>query len=511
MAIEREVDLSQIPKCRKGKGCDWSNSASCRITGVYEEVGFEFIIKSYDKSNQMLKISYNDTDFNIPTKRLIKCQVGKILGKVTSEFKIEMGKRFKDNKRDLIITDRKKVKDENGWNIKYYQYKCNKCGFDGGYHWSLIDKEYKDEFWISEYSLLNGQGCSCCNSNPRIVAKEINSIYKTDPWMIPYIGEEYAKTHTYNNGSEVEVTCPDCGKTKNIYISNLYKRHSIGCICGDKRRYSYGHKYVFNLLTQLNQEFVDNYTFNWCKFYNFFKQKEVSGEYDFVLEDIKTIIEVDGEFHRKDNNMNGQTKDESKWLDNEKDRLAQEHGYNVIRIIYNDNTFNIKQNLIDNYELKDIFDLSKVNWNKCNEFALSNLVKIACDYKKNNPNMTTTQIGKIMNIDKQIILKYLKQGNELGWCEYDAKEEMKKSGKSLSLNNSKPIKIFNKNMDLIYMFSSAVECEKQSYKLFGINFSGTGIYATCTGEQKTHRRHIFKRATKEEYNEWLRQQNNKAI
>ena len=76
--------------------------------------------------------------------------------------------------------------------------------------------------------------------------------------------------------------------------------------------------------------------------------------------------------------MSGQTIKESQLADDEKDKLANEHDIEVIRIDCYPSEFEyIRQNVLQNSTLSKIFDLSSINWNKCDEFALSNRVKEA--------------------------------------------------------------------------------------------------------------------------------------
>ena len=51
-----------------------------------------------------------------------------------------------------------------------------------------------------------------------------------------------------------------------------------------------------------------------------------------MVNSTKYIIEMDGGFHYKDNNMNGITFKQSKEIDNQKDKLAADRGINVIRV-----------------------------------------------------------------------------------------------------------------------------------------------------------------------------------
>jgi hypothetical protein len=335
-------------------------------------------------------------------------------------------------------------------------------------------------------SRLKG-GCSCC-SGYKVVVEHINSIIATDPWMIPIINDdEFCKTHTHGSGSKIYPKCPDCLKikSKKMTINTIYSNHSIRCACGDG--FSYGHKYIFKLLSQMNQEFIDNYTFDWCNFYNIYKNKQVTGEYDFVLKNKMLIIEMDGDWHRKDNTMSGQTKEESIFLDNEKDRLANEHGYKVIRI---SDECDIKQNIL-NSDLNILFDLSMVDWNVCGEFALSNRVKEACNYKRNNPEITTSDIVKLMRLSDNTIRNYLKIGNKHGWCNYNADEELEKRNILNRKIKSKKIEVFKDNISL-GIFESVRELVSRSLELFGVKVDAGNISKVCNGERKHHQGLVFK-------------------
>ena len=62
-------------------------------------------------------------------------------------------------------------------------------------------------------------------------------------------------------------------------------------------------------------------------------------------------------------------------------------------------------------------------------FACSSRVKEACDlwiiYSTN-----TKLIGNKMKLSRPTVIKYLKQGTELGWCNYDARKNMSENGRN---------------------------------------------------------------------------------
>ena len=399
-------------------------------------------------------------------------------------WRYKIGEVIKDDKRDLMIIDRKiKIrfkKDGSKCNDKCYKYKCNVCGFECGEHWNTREKAYMEELWIVENNLKN-RGCSCCSNY--IVVKDINSIFCMDKWMIPIINDdEFCKTHTHGSNDYIYPICIDCGnkKSKKMTINKIYSRKSISCPkCGDG--FKYPNKFMFNILQQLNEEFKTEYSPDWIK----------PKAYDFYIFELNCIIEMDGGWHTKDNKMSGQSSKQSKTIDNYKDKVASKYGIEVIRIDCDypniETRFEyIRNNILNNVELNKLFNFSKINWIKCQEYLLSNLVKIASDYKRNNVNLTTGDIGKIMNLDIQVVRKYLKQGTELSLCNYNADEEQIKNGIKNGKLANKLVEILKDGVSL-GTFESAYELERQSEKLFGVILYQGCISNVCTGKSKSHK------------------------
>ena len=406
--------------------------------------------------------------------------------KKPNEFFYELGQILKDDKRDLIIIGRKYIRDTNGRNRKHYKYRCSKCGFNCDGHYRK--GEYKEEYWIEESALKGGTGCSCCKNTS--IVPEINSIWKKNRWMCDLgVSEEDAKKYSCSNGNKIEVTCPDCGNIKMVTISKIYSRKSIGCSCGDG--FSKGHKYIRNILEQLDVEFVENSSPSWCNFK--YKNQIRGGEYDFILEDKKLIIEVDGGFHRKDNTMSGQTKEDSKFIDSEKDRLAYENNYKMIRVYYNDDYIMNKESVM-NSKMPLYFDLSNINWERATEFSLSNLVKEIClTWESQYPNIKTIDIALEFNLSQATICKYLSIGSNLNWCNYNPKEERRKAAINMSKVTSKKI-IVLKDDEIIGVFPSASALERESEDKIGIRLLQSAVSRVCNGEKPQYKGFVFKYA-----------------
>jgi very-short-patch-repair endonuclease len=268
-------------------------------------------------------------------------------------------------------------------------------------------------------------------------------------------------------------------------INRLYRTHSIGCACGDG--VSYPNKFMYNLLTQLKVKFISEYTPVWVK----------PKLYDFYIPSLNLIIEMDGYFHSNYNNMNGQSKEESKSIDNQKDQLAKQHNIKMIRIdcdYKSSNRFDyIKENIL-NSELLEYFNLKYIDWIKIEKFTASNLVKEVCKIKNDNPNIITREICELVGLKKCCVIKYLKQGTKLGWCYYNPKDEQEKSnikrGEFLKQITSKKVEIFIDDKSL-GIFESENELARKSECLFGIKLDSKNISATLHGKQRTHKGFTF--------------------
>ena len=318
-------------------------------------------------------------------------------------WKYNINDRLTDDKRDIIIID-KKIRKKETWcrekgkynqNQRWYKYKCNKCG---------------NEDWIIQSSLNRGSGCNICNGTMS-TKLGFNTIWDKARWMVDLgISEEDAKKYTPQSHKKIKVICPICGETKTCAISKIYANHSIGCICSDS--IPYGEKFVYGLLKQLNIDFItqlSNTTFKWCD----------NKKYDFYIPLNNTIIEVNGIQHYKENNRGLSLEEEIK-NDIFKKELALNNGIsNYIVIDCRKSDFEWLYNSILNSELINLFDLNGIDWIKCEEFARnSNFIKSICDYKNNNKDSSILEISRLFGFSKSAIRNWLKIGTKLGWCEY---------------------------------------------------------------------------------------------
>lgn len=476
----KEIDLSELPIFypHGRKSYNWNLCYNKEVNFRYSNIEGKIRLLDYNSNNQTIKIEYNNKINSITLTNLKLANLGKVIGFRTSDFKIEIGDSFKSKKCNIIITDRevRKSNNEREEREKWYKYTCLKCGWTEG--------------WIEEYNLNAGRGCSCCG-NSKVIVPEINSIYKTDPWMIKYfVNSEDAKIYSRGSSLKLQFKCPDCGRLKNKKISDLTKNKSLGCSCSDN--ISYPNKFMRNILEQIKANFVSEFYPNWCKFD--FKGKIRSGRYDFYFElnNKKYIVEMDGAFHFINNKVSGQTKEESIIVDSEKDRLALENNIEMIRIDYqiSDHEF-IKNNILKS-KLNEIFDLSKIDWNKVEEYALSNRNYNICKYYSNNPFLSTKEIGKIFNITDGTVSKILNKGNKVKWCNYDTDKIESELGRKMGLTKAKPFSVL-KDGKTIKSYRTINECSLNSLKDFNVYFNTRYISLCLLNKKENYKGYIFKR------------------
>ena len=399
----RKVFLEKLPHTQKG--IDWENCIGSKVYFIYDDIEGEIKILSYCNANrsQVLYIEYENKVYKIYAQSFRNCKLSKLLKRKNKPFdyKYNIGDKITKNNNAFKILKRRYEK-KNDKIIKFYEYECENCGYIGE----------KTE------GAINKVCCDACSRFSKMVISGYNDIPTTNPWMIPYFqgGIEEAKLYKSNSNTKIYFKCPHCGKvSKNKKSPNgLYHNKGLGCSCSDG--ISYPNKFSYELLNQLPvTNVIHEYNPHWLKPYRYDNYFEFDGD--------KYILEMDGNLGHG-NFKWGNIKDiEGTNRDEIKDKLAKENGLIVIRIDCKYSNLNYIKNSIEESILSKLFDLSKINWNRCNEYATKNLVKDICEYYNNNPNITPENIAKIFYISSRTVRNYLKCGTELGWCKYNTRRK----------------------------------------------------------------------------------------
>lgn len=340
----------------------------------------------------------------------------------------------------------------------YYKYKCKTCG-----NVDFIRRKYLER--------RNKQGCNVCACKK--VIEGINDIPTTAPWMIPYFqgGYDEAKKYTKKSNKKIYPICPDCKRiyTKSINIYCLNNNHGFGCICKDG--ISYPNKLMFYYLKTMKYNFETEFS-GW---------EELKGKrFDFIIHDKKTIIEMDGGLgHGRRSFADKTSQKNSIKIDKDKEMIANDHGYNVIRIdaIKSDISYIHKQILGCKFFNKK--QLDAIDFTKADSFARRNFCKTICTFYKEHPEYTLIAIANNFNISSCTVLEYLKLGSKIGWCDY------KKRIKNTGLNRNKKIEvILNENT---YVYDSCAEAAKKSVREIGVDLNLKCIWKCANGIIHTYK------------------------
>ena len=346
------------------------------------------------------------------------------------------------------------------------------------YFTRCIKDGYENPKPITESHLKRGDSCSVCSN--QVIVKGINDLHTTANWMCQYIvNEEDWYRYAKQSNKKVTVKCPHCGQEKYMIICNLYNR-GFSCSCGDGN--SYPNKFVVALLNQLNIDYEVEKTFSWSE----------NRRYDIYIPSLNCIIENHGEQHYI-TSRRGRSLQEEQTNDLMKEILAKGNGVRYyIELDCRESSLEWIKDSVMQSDLPKLlgFKEDDVNWNKCEEFALSNLVKQVCDYRRET-NKTANEIAKEFKLGLSTVILYLKRGVKLGWCEYDAKKEQLKAVSKNGKKSGKMIEVFKDGVSF-GVFQSARELEKQSKELFGTRLFNSYISDVANGKQQTYNGYIFK-------------------
>lgn len=308
-----------------------------------------------------------------------------------------IGDIIKDNKRDLTIIDKKKVK--RSW---YYKYKCNICGYacEDGYRSGQPVKAR----WYKAYEIENmKKGCACCSHS--IIVPKVNSIKALRPDLSVYFMNNDDIKYSPQSNAKVSVRCPDCGHIKENQTVSTLNNYGFSCpVCSTS--VPIGERIMCALLDILDIDYKKEYQF------------DNSGKrYDFYIESLNIIIEVNGRQHYQEVSGNFGIRDE--FLNDElKYEFAMSQGVSYYIIIdARESDFDyIKQSII-NSSLSNIINLSSVDWNHIKELINQNgKIKEMCEYWESHPEVNIADMERKFHYSEAIVYKYLTVGYEFGWC-----------------------------------------------------------------------------------------------
>lgn len=453
--MNKWINLNKL--VRKNDLYDWKKSIGLEIDFIYDDI--VGIVKILNTEDKYVFINYLNSEYKMHKNSFINCAFGNLTGKISFEYKLNIGDKIVDSKRNILITERTILKNKDGSKCRAYKYVCNDCGFKDGV--------------IREFHILNRNGgCSCCG-NSKSISYGINDFYSNYPELAKYMeNPEDGKKIPCHGINKIKLKCPDCGTVSSINISYYIKRGGFSCVkCGDGM--TFPNKFIYNVLEQLGTHFINEKSFDWS----------LRKRYDFYIPSLNCIIEAHGQQHYNDAGFMKNHNSNDIENDNIKRNLALNNGidyYIEIDCSKSDCEF-IKNNIYDS-ELSKLCNLSNVNWSLCNEFSSKSLVRKVCEYKRDNNELTAIQIAKIFNMSPITCVKYLKQGSKIwDWINYDPKFETDRCNERKKVT----VELFDNDIS-VGIFSSFNEMIDKSIKLFGFKFDDSS-FRKCMKRNKKYR------------------------
>lgn len=328
--------------------------------------------------------------------------------------------------------------------------------------WFFCQKNYYHKSSLKSCAdFINGikrsSGCKYCRNND---THKLDSIgYKFPDLAKMIVGDIDISSISPQSNEKYHLKCPDCGHISKhkVQICNLVNQGYSCKLCGDG--IFTPEKFMYNILLNLGIDFHNRIAFKWSN----------NKIYDFYIPSLNIIIETHGGQHYFDRTSFKSTNlKEQQENDNYKYNLAIKYipkeNYYVIDCRSSDFDF-LKSNVVKT--LNNILDFSNVDWNLVWKNSQKSFAKISWDLW-NSGLKNSMNIANELKLSRHTIIKYLKNGTKLGFCDYNPKEEMRKSALTNACNNQKlkctlpnsEIKYFNSIAKLLKDFNIS----RKSYK-----------------------------------------------
>lgn len=278
---------------------------------------------------------------------------------------------------------------------------------------NFICKKHETVWRTTPYTLLRSK-CGCLKCQKEIQSQGLRKTHEQFLLDVKNKNPYFTVLSEYQSSkTKVLVRCELCKQEYWIKANDLLARGTCSK-CSDG--VSYPNKFSYAFLSQLPIEnSTHEYAPEWAKGKRYDNYFEYQGQ--------GYILEMDGKQHYleyKGSRFKGVKEQQEN--DRYKDEMAKTHGIKVIRIncidIYKKR---IKDEILAS-ELSNIFDLSNIDWDKCDLFARSNLIKDVWEYYNTNPLSVTADIAKEFSLSTVTIRRYLKQGELLGVIKYSRKD-----------------------------------------------------------------------------------------
>lgn len=323
-----------------------------------------------------------------------------------------------------------------------------------GHEWDMsVDKRTK-----------RGCGCPyCAPFNARILIG-FNDMWTTNPELAKQLADpEDGYRHTQFSNKKVDWICLVCrNPIRSKWIQDIGRRGVPCPKCSDG--VSFGEKFIYNLLKVADIEFKYNVAQKWSQ----------GKRYDFYFELMEKtyIIEVHGKQHYEES-PRGRSLAKEQANDKLKYQLAKKYGADrYIVIDARESTVEWMRNSILNSDVTKL--IPEIDFERIGGLATNSFVKDVCEMW-NSGARNVLEISDKMKIGRTTVVKYLKRGVEIGWCDY-SRELSNMSG---GMKRSRPVIQLSIDREFLGEWSSI----KEASLCLGV--SPHSISQVCSGELNT--------------------------
>lgn len=256
---------------------------------------------------------------------------------------------------------------------------------------------------------------------------------------------------------------------------------------GIKDGIKYPNKFIASLVSQLGIGFINEMKFSWSDKFEYDGINYNRKVYDLFIPHLNCIIENHGLQHYN-NVILWRSLEEEQENDRLKRELALNNGIeHYIELDCRKSEMEwIKQSVMDS-EIPDLlgFKEEDIDWLKCHEYALKNLAKETCELWNSGIN-NTLEISTKLNIARGTVIRWLKQCNECGMCDYNPTRAIIDGNKK----GCKEVAVYKDGI-LIGIYESAAWIEKNSTNIFKEKLLHGNISRVCTGKIAQYKGYTF--------------------
>lgn len=393
------INLDNLPH-NNGKVL-WRNCYGESVSFCYRGIeGVLYVLKQIDEKHVL--VQYNNSQYELHKDSIRYCRLGQLFDfAVTNNYKYSENQVI-DNYYRVISCKRL---EQGIHNVKAYEILCLKCN-------QLFD--------VSEGNFDRGDRCPYCSHHKVIVGK--TDLWTTNPEVAKLLkNKENGYKYSALSNKKAEFICENCGQNVGEKVIASVTQRGLGCqFCGRGR--SYPNKFMYNLLKSLGVSFEMEKKFDWCTFHSYDKSYVSFGVYDFVIDEQKLIIEMDGGLGHGQYVIKSSyySVEDTLYRDEMKDALAIAHGYKVIRVKCDyqksNNRFQTCKDAIQKSDFAKLYNLNEVDWTFIDKQAQGSVLLDICELY--NQGFSSSEIGEILDYDLSSVIDYLHKGHELSLCNF---------------------------------------------------------------------------------------------